>query len=314
MGSEPIQLLPIIDFSQLKQESKSPNWESVKNQVRFALQEFGCFEATFDQIPRDLRDSVIQGSRQLFELPLQTKLRNSSNKHYHGYIGQHALVPLYESLGIDDALGHGSIDRFTNLMWSEENPDFSKSIRSFTEKLAELDQIVRKLVLESLGLEKYIDEHIESTNYLVRVQKYDAPKSHETEIGLTAHTDKNMVTILYQNEVDGLEVQKKDGQWILVEPSPDSFIVMIGQAFYAWTNGRMHSAHHRVMMKGSVARYSVGLFSVSKKGHIIKAPQEMVDEEHPLLFKPYDHFEFVNFFYTPEGLKSSDALKAYCGA
>ncbi|XP_075512600.1 putative 2-oxoglutarate-dependent dioxygenase AOP1 [Primulina tabacum] len=313
MGSETIKL-PIINFSELKQESKNPSWESVKNQVRFALQEFGCFEATFDQIHRNLRDSVIEGSRQLFELPLQNKLRNSSNKRYHGYIGQHALVPLYESLGIDDALDLGSIESFTNLMWSEGNPDFSKNIRSFAEQLSELDQIVRKLVLESFGLEKYMDEHIESTNYLVRVQKYDSPKSHETELGLTTHTDKNMVTILYQNEVNGLEVQAKDGQWFVVEPSPDSFVVMIGQAFHAWTNGRLHSAHHRVMMKGSVARYSIGLFSVPKEGYIIKSPEEMVDEKHPLLFKPYEHFEFVKFFYTPEGLKSSDALKAYCGA
>ncbi|KZV30820.1 hypothetical protein F511_37017 [Dorcoceras hygrometricum] len=311
MGSETIKLLPTINFSQLELERKSPNWESVKSQVKLALQEFGCFEATFDQIPRDLPDTVIQGLRQLFELPLQTKLQNMSNKHYRGYIGQHAVVPLYESLGIDDALDLGSIERFTNLMWSEGNPDFSTSMRSFTEKLSEFDQIVRKLVLESLGLEKYIDEHIESTNYLVRVQKYEAPKNDETELGLTAHTDKNMMTILYQNEVNGLELQTKDGHWITVEPSPNSLIVIIGDAFHAWTNGRLRSAYHRVMMKGSVDRYSVGLFSIPKEGYIIKAPEEMIDEEHPLLYKPYDHFEFVKFFYTDQG--GLTALKAYCG-
>lgn len=108
----------------------------------------------------------------------------------------------------------------------------SKSIQSFSEQLSELDQIVRKMVLESLGLEKYTDEHIGSTNYLVRVQKYDFPKGHEAEVGLTSHTDKNIVTILYQNEVNGLEVLTKDGQWITAEPSPNSFIVMIGEAFH----------------------------------------------------------------------------------
>ncbi|KZV30823.1 hypothetical protein F511_37020 [Dorcoceras hygrometricum] len=309
MGSEAVKL-PFINFSDLQTQ----DWESVKGQVRLALEEFGCFEATFDQIPRNLRNSVFEGLKQLFELPLQNKLRNRSKKPYHGYVGQYAMVPLYESLGIDTPHDLKSIETFTNLMWSEGNPEFSKSIQSFSEQLSELDRIVRKMVLESLGLEKYIDEHTESTNYLVRVQKYDFPKGHETELGLTSHTDKNMVTILYQNEVNGLEVLTKDGQWITVEPSPNSFIVMIGEAFHAWTNGRLHAPYHRVMMKGSVARYSIGLFSVPKEGYIIKAPEEMVDEEHPLLFKPFDHVKFLGFYYSEAGQRSPAALKAYCGA
>ncbi|XP_075514267.1 putative 2-oxoglutarate-dependent dioxygenase AOP1 isoform X1 [Primulina tabacum] len=312
MGSETIKL-PFINFSELDQESQTSNWESVKDKVKFALQEFGCFEATFDQISQNLRNSVFVGLKQLFDLPLQNKLRNRSNKPYHGYVGQYAMVPLYESLGIDSPHDLGSIESFTNLMWSEGNPDFSKSIQSFSQQLSELDQIVRKMVLESLGLEKYIDEHIESSNYLVRVQKYDFPKGHEAELGLTSHTDKNFLTILYQNEVNGLEVLTKDGQWITVDPSPNSFIVMIGEAFHAWTNGRLHSAYHRVTMKGSVARYSIGLFSVPKEGYIVKAPEEMVDEEHPLLFKPFDHVKFLDFYYSEAGQRSPAALKAYCG-
>lgn len=76
----------------------------------------------------------------------------------------------------------------------------------------------------------------------------------------------------------------------------------------------MHSAFHRVMMRGDEARYSIGLFSVPKAGYLIKAPEEMVDEEHPLLFKPYDHIKFLEFYYTEAGQRSPSALKAYCGA
>ncbi|KAI3455378.1 hypothetical protein Pfo_012041 [Paulownia fortunei] len=311
MGSETIKL-PVIDFSNLKQET--PTWESVKTQVREALEEYGCFEAIFDQVPLNLRKSVVDGLQQLFDLPLQNKLRNRSNKPYHGYVGQHAMVPLYESLGIGDALSPGKIDSFTNLLWSEGNHTFSKSVHSFSEQLSELDKIVRRMVLESLGLEKHMDEHMDSTNYLVRVQKYDGPQSHETKLGLTSHTDKNIVTILYQNEVRGLEVLAKDGQWITAEPSLNSFVVMIGDSFYAWTNGRLHSPYHRVMMTGDEARYSIGLFSIPKSGYIIKAPEEMVDEEHPLLFKPFDHVEFLDFYYSEAGRTSPAALKAYCGA
>ena len=76
-----------------------------------------------------------------------------------------------------------------------------------------------------------MDEHMDSTNYLLRAMKYKGPQTTETKVGLNAHTDKNIVTILYQNQVDGLEVLTKDGQWIKVKCSPDSYIAMVGDSF-----------------------------------------------------------------------------------
>ena len=92
--------------------------------------------------------------------------------------------------------------------------------------------MIRKMVLESLGVEKYLDEHMESTNYLLRVMKYKGLQTTETKLGLNAHTDKNIVTILYQNQVDGLEVQTRDGEWVEMKLSPDSFVVMIGDSLH----------------------------------------------------------------------------------
>lgn len=93
--------------------------------------------------------------------------------------------------------------------------------------------MVRRMVLESLGVEKYMEEHLESTNYLLRVMKYKGTdQSNETKIGLHSHTDKNIVTILYQNHVEGLQVQTKDGKWINFQPSPHSFVAMIGDSFH----------------------------------------------------------------------------------
>ncbi|KAK6124906.1 hypothetical protein DH2020_041350 [Rehmannia glutinosa] len=285
MGSETMKL-PVIDFSNLKQQT--PMWESVKIQVLKALEEYGCFRAIFDQVPLNLRKSIIDGLQQLFDLPLQIKRLNKSDTPYYGYIGQYPEIPLYESLGIEDTLSPGNIECFINLMWSEGNPTFSKNVESYSGQLSELDKIVRRMVLESLGLEKYLDEHMGVTDYLIRFQKYDAPKSNDTKLGLDSHKDKKIVvTILYGNEVKGLEVLTKDGKyWIDAEPSKNSFIVMIGEYFHAWTNGRLHAPYHRVMVTGDEARFSVGLFSIPKSGYIMKAPEEMVDEDHPLLFKP----------------------------
>ncbi|MBA0779409.1 hypothetical protein Gotri_003663 [Gossypium trilobum] len=313
MGFQTPLKLPVIDFSKPDLKPGSNEWDLVKGQVQQALQEYGCFEALFDKIPLHLREAIFGSLQELFDLPLQAKIRNVSNKPYHGYVGQYPQVPLYESMGVDGANITEKVEALTTTLWPQGNSSFSNTIQSFSEQLSELDQIVRRMILESFDLEKYMDEHMGSTNYLLRVMKYKGPKTTETKLGLHSHTDKNIVTILYQNEVDGLEVLSKEGEWINVKPSKHSFTVMIGEALYAWLNGRVHAPYHRVMMTGDKARYSAGLFSVPKAGYIIKAPDELVDEAHPLLFKPFDHVEFLGFYYTEAGQKAESALKVFCG-
>ncbi|KAL4386243.1 hypothetical protein GQ457_09G007680 [Hibiscus cannabinus] len=313
MGSQTPLRLPVIDFSKPELKPGTGEWDSVKGHVHAALRDYGCFEATFDKIPLDLREAMFGSLEELFDLPLQTKLLNVSKKPYHGYVGQYPQIPLYESMGIDDANVAENVEALTSIFWPQGNSSFSKNIQSFSVQLSELDQIVRRMVLESFGLEKYMDEHMGSSNYLLRVMKYKGPETTETKLGLSNHTDKNIVTILYQNEVDGLEVQTKEGEWVNLKPSKQSFVVMIGESLSAWLNGRVHAPFHRVMMTGDKARYSAGLFSIPKAGYIIKAPDELVDEEHPLLFKPFDHVEFLRFYYTEAGQKSAAALKEFCG-
>ncbi|KAF8011704.1 hypothetical protein BT93_J2090 [Corymbia citriodora subsp. variegata] len=313
MGSIAELMLPVIDFSSPQLKPGTAEWTAVRDEVKQALETYGCFEARFEKVPIELQKSLLGSVEELFDLPLQTKLRNVSRKPYHGYVGQYPMVPLYESMGIDDADVYEKVDGLTTTLWPEGHPNFSKTIQSFSEKLSELDKMVRRMILESLGVENYLDEHMNSTNYLLRVMRYAGPQTTDTKLGLNSHTDKNIVTILCQNEVDGLEVQTKDGEWFSTRPSPDSFIVMIGDSLNAWVNGRLHSPHHRVMMSGNKARYSVGLFSIPKGGYMIKAPDELVDEEHPLLFKPFDHVEFLGFYYSEAGQSAEFALKTYCG-
>lgn len=126
MGSEtPSIKLPLIDFSipgGLK--PCTPEWDSVRSQVRQALEEFGCFEASFNKVPLDIRKAVFDALKQLFDLPLQTKVRNVSNKPFHGYVGQYPQVPLFESMGIDDATDSPKVESFTNIFWHQGNPSF----------------------------------------------------------------------------------------------------------------------------------------------------------------------------------------------
>jgi len=79
----------------------------------------------------------------------------------------------------------------------------------------------------------------------------------------------------------------------------------------AWSNDRVISPSHRVIMNGKIDRYSLALFAFNKG--IIQVPEELVDEEHPLMYKPLDHIGLLHFYRTEEGYKSKCPIKAYCG-
>ncbi|KAJ4835322.1 hypothetical protein Tsubulata_042122, partial [Turnera subulata] len=231
MGSETHVLdIPVIDFSNSELKPGTSEWNSLKSQVQKALEEIGCFKALFNKVPIELHRATFDAIEELFDLPLETKKLNYSPKMSHGYIGQAPIAPLYESLGFERAHILEEAEKLTNILWPQGNPNFSKTIQAFSKQLSELDQLVTRLIMESLGLEKYVEEFLNSNYYLLRVMKYDAPSSAEKIIGMIPHKDVNIMTILHQNGVDGLEIQTKTGEWIDVKVSPDSFIVMAGES------------------------------------------------------------------------------------
>ncbi|XP_059637356.1 probable 2-oxoglutarate-dependent dioxygenase AOP1 [Cornus florida] len=278
MGSE--ALLPVIVFSD-KLKSGTLEWESVRARVQQALQEYGSFEACFNKVPFELRKSMFGAIQEIFELPLQTKSGIPAKTPFGGYIGKSPTAPWREIMAIEDVLIPEKLTSFTNLLWPQGNPSLGKTVGAFSEKVAELDQMTRRMVLESFGVEEYYDEHIDSSRYSLRVMKYEAPETMESKLMLKPHTDKNLLTILYQiNQVGGLQVQSKDGKWINVKTSPDSFIVMAGDSFHAWTNGRVRAPVHQVTMTENETRYSAGLFASPKEGRILKVP-DFPDELKP---------------------------------
>lgn len=107
----------------------------------------------------------------------------------------------------------------------------SETSLEFAKRVAELEEMVIKMVFESYGVEKYSNDHIESSTYLLRYLKYRAPELNETTMAFPSHTDKSFLTILYQNHISGLEIRSRDGEhWMNVKFPPNSFVVMAGDA------------------------------------------------------------------------------------
>ncbi|KAF6142480.1 hypothetical protein GIB67_039444 [Kingdonia uniflora] len=310
--------LPTIDFSSLDQlKPETPEWESTKMQVRRALEEYGCFEVVHDQVFNC--KEIFSAMKDLFNLPLETKILNQSKEPFTSH-QQFPAMPLYESTGINDAPILEQLKKFTKLMWPRENEVFSETIHSFSKITSELDQMIRRMVLESFGVEEYYNDHINLTKYHLGLIKYNPSENENGDIGIHPHTDKNMTSILFDNQIDGLEIQTKFGEWINVKISPKSFIFLIGDSFLAWTNGRLQPPVHRVTMRGNKVRYSLVLFSVPKGGHLVQSPKELVDKDHRLLFNPFDYQEFITTYASSFKVNSSTLncrrdleLEKYCG-
>ncbi|EEF44712.1 probable 2-oxoglutarate-dependent dioxygenase AOP1 [Ricinus communis] len=312
MGSAAQPKLPVLDFTLENLKPGTSCWAKACGEVRQALEEYGCFIVEYNNIlsPK-LRDGVFNSLKELFDLPTETKMQNKYQKPLNGYVGQIAKLPLHESMGIDNATCLEATQDFTTLMWPDGNDNFCECVYEYAKLTAEIDQMVTRMIFESYGAEKYHDSYVESTNYLLRLLKNRLPKGDEPNLGFITHTDKSFTTILHQNHINGLEVDTKDGQKINIEFSPSSFVVIAGDALMVWSNDRIISPSHRVIINGKEDRYSMGLFAFNSG--IIRVPEELIDKDHPLMYKPLDHIGLLYFYRTDEGYKSKCPVKAFCG-
>ncbi|CAN6893091.1 hypothetical protein Bca4012_074119 [Brassica carinata] len=270
--------LPVIDFSVPNLKPETPEWDSVRAQVRKALEDFGCFEALFDGASVELQIN-----------------RNT------GYSGQALGMPLYEGMGIDGVENPDVVNDLTHKVWPRGNITFSNTVHSFAEKLIELNVKVRTMVLESFGLEKHVEKHLNSAKNRFQLFKYKGLADNTDEyIGIDSHIDRHFLTILCQNDVvDGLEIKTKDGEdWIKAKPSQDSsFLVLVGASLHVLLNGMVHPPLHHVVITGKKDRY---------------VPEEIVDDEHPRLYKPFNFEDYFTFAYKDTTKRDLSALKAYC--
>ncbi|KAE8686782.1 hypothetical protein F3Y22_tig00111027pilonHSYRG00102 [Hibiscus syriacus] len=198
-------------------------------------------------------------SRFTMQFPTEVKMQNTSNKPAFHYLGQLKTLPLFESLAIDHPKSFDSTASFTNLMWPDGNDRFGESVQSYSELVTELDRIVARMLFESYGVGYYYDYYSKNTNYLLRYFKYNEPMMEQNNAGILPHTDKTFFSIVHQGNISGLLVKVKDDQWVEVPPSPTSFVVMAGDALMAWSNDRIPSCYHQVILKEKGTRYSLGI-------------------------------------------------------
>jgi isopenicillin N synthase-like dioxygenase len=88
----------------------------------------------------------------------------------------------------------------------------------------------------------------------------DKPVENQDEVGLGAHTDLQILTLLWQSEGRGLQILNNRDEWVFAPPIPGTFVVNIGDFLMRLTNDRLKSTVHRVKKHGKHDRYSTAFF------------------------------------------------------
>ncbi|PPS05080.1 hypothetical protein GOBAR_AA15580 [Gossypium barbadense] len=104
---------PVIEFRSADLERGTNGWHQL------------CKKVVYDTISTDVREEMFMLMKELVEVPVERKQKNTSPLPYHGWIGPCAQVSLlYEGFGIGDVSNSDSVKDFAQLMWPEGHPRF----------------------------------------------------------------------------------------------------------------------------------------------------------------------------------------------
>jgi gibberellin 2-oxidase len=105
------------------------------------------------------------------------------------------------------------------------------SIEEFATISSNLAQTLADILAEKMGHDStfFKENCLPNTCYL-RLNRYPPCPIASPIHGLMPHTDSDFITILYQDQVGGLQLVK-DKKWIAVKPNPNALIINIGDLF-----------------------------------------------------------------------------------
>ncbi|KAL6514279.1 hypothetical protein OROHE_019266 [Orobanche hederae] len=127
----------------------------------------------------------------------------------------------------------------------------------------------------------------------VRLNHYPPCPIPDLALGVGRHKDAGALTILAQDDVGGLQVKRKtDGEWILVKPTPNAYIINVGDIIQVWSNEKYQSVEHRVKVNLERERFSVPFFFNPAFYTMVEPLEELVNNQNPAKYKAYSWGKF----------------------
>ena len=298
--------IPIIDVAALVDGSDP---DSVARRIGESCEQVGFFYVKNHGVPSELVERMYSATEELFELPEEAKNKvhvAKSGPTVRGYIPPSAEnADPTKTTDLKEAFDYGANQQTVspffgpNLM-PEELPEFEATCDEYYAAVRALASMLVSAFAISLGLDPEYFERMQHNPITIQRLLHYPPQNPGDggAIGIGAHTDKGILTILSQDSVGGLQVQNKDGEWISAPPVEDAFVINIGDLVQKMTNGKYSSTVHRVANQSGGERYSVAFFIDLDFDAPVATLPACVDADHPADPNPFTCGEYKSQWFT----------------
>lgn len=177
---------------------------------------------------------------------------------------------------------------------------FWDTIRLFYHACSEVANRVLRAIAIALNLpEEFMVNAHNHNDHELRFLHYPpasvAPQAGQLRAG--EHSDYGSITLVFQDEVGGLEVKTKWGEWISVPFVPDTIVVNIGNLMQRWTNDIFVSNDHRVANptenNAHLSRYSIVFFCHPNSDTEISCLETCQSPGKPHLYAPIKAGDYI---------------------
>ena len=302
--------IPSVNLADFLSEDPQRKQKFV-DEIGSAYEEIGFVALNHHFLDEKLVDELYAQVKSFFDLPEETK-KKYEREDLGGQRG-------YVSFGKEHAKGkkEGDLKEFwhfgqepeENAGLQEEYPENIKvdELPKFNEVGMQAYKMLEKTgiyVLRALALyigkeEHYFDHWASNGNSILRPIHYPPIETEpKGAVRAGAHGDINLITLLMGASTGGLQVQRKDGQWIDAIPKDDELVINVGDMLERHTNNKLRSTIHRVTnppkKDWDKPRYSIPFFLHPRSEMPLDCLEECIDEDHPKQYEDITAGEFLH--------------------
>ncbi|RZC61773.1 hypothetical protein C5167_023524 [Papaver somniferum] len=274
--------LPLIDLGGLMSGDQRKKRKCVED-IAKASAEWGFFQVVNHGISQELLEEMRREQMKVFQMPFEKKA--SCGLLNDSYRWGNPTATSSKQFSWSEAF-HVPLTKISEKDCYGEYTSLRDVMENFAAAMAKLARLLAGVLAENLGHPQSVFDKICNDNTcFLRLNRYPKCEISPEMVGLIPHTDSDFLTILYQDQVGGLQLMK-DSKWVAVKPHREALIVNIGDLFQAWSNNEYKSVEHKVMANAKMERYSIAYFLCPSYDSMIGSCKE------PSLYKKFTFGEF----------------------